>query len=259
MPDLRIVATASELADVGAAEILDGLARAAGAGRPFRVALAGGRTPRGVYERLAARAGATAAETAATEAGPTPDWSRMHVFWGDERVVPPDHPESNYRMARESLLSRVPIPEAQVHRVQAELPDPDDAAEAYERTIREAFHLTPGEWPRFDLVLLGLGEDGHVASLFPGSTALAERRRLAVAPQVERLGARRVTLTLPVINHAACVLFLVSGGGKAAILRAVLRGEDGLDRYPAQLVRPRNGSVLWLADRDAAARLSIHA
>lgn len=161
-------------------------------------------------------------------------------------------------MAREAFLSRVPVPEAQVHRIRAELPDPDAAAAAYEREIRETFRLGPGAWPRFDLVLLGLGEDGHTASLFPGSSALAEERRLVVAPVVERLKTRRITITFPVINHAALALFLVSGSPKAAVLRAVLRGGDGPDRYPAQRVRPVNGSLVWLVDR-AAAGLSAHA
>lgn len=249
MPDVRIVADAAELANVGAAEILDGLKRAGRENRPFRVALAGGRTPRGVYERLAALGSAGTASI---------DWSRAHVFWGDERAVPPDSPDSNYRMAREALLSRVLIPEDQVHRIPAERPDPGAAADAYEREIREAFHLSPGEWPRFDLVLLGLGDDGHVASLVPGSSALEARRRLVAAPAQEYRGTRRITLTFPVINQAAGVLFLVSGGAKAAILRAVLRGDDGPDRYPAQRVRPERGSVLWLVDRAAAARLLTH-
>jgi 6-phosphogluconolactonase len=232
MPDVRIVADPGELASVGAAEIVDGIRRAAGASRPFRIALAGGRTPRGVYERLAATDGA-AGDGAV-------DWSRTHVFWGDERAVPPDDPDSNYR-------------------IPADRPDPGEAAAAYEREIRDAFHLAPGEWPRFDLVLLGLGEDGHVASLFPGSAAVEEQRHLVVAPFVERLGTHRISLTFPVINHAACVLFLVSGAAKAGILRAVIQGDDGPGRYPAQRVQPESGSVVWLVDRAAAARLSVHA
>jgi 6-phosphogluconolactonase len=250
MPNVRIVADPGELASVGAEEIVDGIRRAAGANRPFRIALAGGRTPRGVYERLAATDGAGDGAV---------DWSRTHVFWGDERAVPPDDPDSNYRMAREALLTHVPVPVRQVHRIQGDRPDPGDAAAAYEREIRDAFHLAPGEWPRFDLVLLGLGEDGHVASLFPGSDAVEERRHLVVAPFVERLGVRRISLTFPVINHAACVLFLVSGAAKAGILRAVIQGDDGPGRYPAQRVQPDSGSVVWLVDRAAAARLSVHA
>jgi len=246
-PDVRILADAAALADAGAAEILGRLARAAGEDRPFRIALAGGETPRGVYERMAAAAGRGA------------DWSGAHVFWGDERAVPPDHYESNYRMARESLLSRVPVPEAQVHRIRAELPDPAAAADAYEREIRDTFHLAAGEWPRFDLLLLGLGGDGHVASLFPGSSLLDERQRLVAATQETHLGTRRITLTFPVINHADAVLFLVSGDMKADILRAVLDGDDGPDRYPAQRVRPEGGSLLWLVDRAAAGGRSSHA
>jgi 6-phosphogluconolactonase len=250
MPDVRIVADAGELAEVGAAEVLERLTRAVRDGRPFRVALAGGQTPRGVYERLAALA---------ARGGREDDWSQAHVFWGDERAVPPDDAESNYRMARETLLAHVPIPDGQVHRIPAERADAAGAAETYERELREAFHLEAGEWPRFDLVILGLGADGHVASLFPGSKALDERRRLAVANRVERLEAHRITLTFPVFNHAAFVLFLVSGPEKAAVLRAVLHGDDGPDRYPAQRIQPESGSVLWLVDRAAAARISVHA
>jgi 6-phosphogluconolactonase len=138
------------------------------------------------------------------------------------------------------------------------LPDPEAATEAYEREIRSEFAPAVGEWPRFDLVLLGLGPDGHVASLFPGSEALEERRRMVAAPWVEALHARRYTLTLPVINAAACVLFLVSGEAKAPILRAVLQGSAGAERCPAQRVHPDRGTVLWLMDRAAAGRLSHH-
>ena len=245
MADVRIVADAPEVARVAAGEFLDRLDQAGREGRPFRVALAGGRTPRGMYEELAA---------AGAPGGKPVDWPRVHVFFGDERVVPPEHPESNFRLAREALLSRVPLPEANVHRVRAELPDPDEAAERYESEVRAVFGSAPGEWPRFDLVLLGLGTDGHVASLFPGSPALSERRRVVLAPWVESLGTRRITLTLPAINHAAGILFLASGGEKAEILRSVLDGGSGETPYPAQLVDPQRGTVLWIADH-AAARL----
>ncbi len=243
-PEVRVVADAAALARSGAAEVLDGLAAADREGRPFRIALSGGRTPRGVYEALAAGGD-----------GAIP-WRRAEIFFGDERHVPPDHPDSNYRMAREALLSRVPVPESQVHRVPSELPDAEQAAAEYERTIRGAFRLpSPDALPRFDLVLLGLGADGHTASLFPGSPALEERRRLVAAPYVESMRTCRITLTLPVLNAAARVLFLVSGADKAATLRAVLDDRDPSPRLPAQLVKPTDGSLAWLVDHEAAARL----
>lgn len=244
--EVRIVADAAALARAGAAEVLDGLAAADREGGLFRIALSGGHTPRGVYDALAA--------AGPGGAGAIP-WPRAEIFWGDERHVPPDHPDSNYRMAREALLSRVPVPESQVHRVPAELPDAEEAAAEYERTIRAAFGLGADALPRFDLVLLGLGADGHTASLFPGSPALEERRRLVAAPWVESMRARRITLTLPVLNAAARVLFLVSGTDKAEMLRAVLEARERTPRLPAQLVRPADGSRLWLVDREAAALL----
>ncbi len=262
-PEVRVVADASALARAGATEVLDGLAAADREGRRFRIALSGGRTPRGVYEALAAAGGggdgsgrsAGAGGGGAGGAGAIP-WPRAEVFFGDERHVPPDHPDSNYRMAREAFLARVPVPDAQVHRVPAELPDAEIAAAEYERTIRAAFGLVPGALPRFDLVLLGLGADGHTASLFPGSPALEERRRLVAAPWVDSMRARRITLTLPVLNAAARVLFLASGADKAATLRAVLESRGRAPRFPAQLVQPVDGALLWLVDREAAAQLN---
>ncbi len=260
--DVRLVADSEEIARAGAEEVLSRLVAADRANRSFRIALSGGRTPRGLYEALAA---------AHERGGRRIPWARAEFFWGDERHVPPGHPDSNYRMAREALLSRVPVPPERVHRIPAEMPSAEDAATAYEGTLRAAFELegtgshgtgaprASDAWPRFDLVLLGLGPDGHVASLFPGSEALRERRRLVAAPWVEALHAHRITLTLPVLNAAAFVLFVVSGGDKAGTLRAVLEGEAGAHTYPAQLIRPPEGSVVWLVDRDAADRLSPRA
>ena len=249
MAEVRIVTDEAELARVAAAEFLDRLELAGREGRPFRVALAGGRTPRGVYEELAAEHARDV---------PPIDWERTQVFFGDERAVPPEHPDSNFGMAHRALLSRVPLPPENIHRVPTEMDDPDAAVQAYENEIRAVFAPGSGEWPRFDLVLLGLGPDGHVASLFPGSPALLEHTRLVTTTWVEALQARRFTFTLPVINSAACVLFLVTGTGKAPVLRAVLQGEKGAERYPAQLVRPEHGTVVWLVDRAAAGRLSHH-
>lgn len=181
-------------------------------------------------------------------------WDRTHFFWGDERHVPPDHPESNYRLAYDRMLSKAPVPEQNVHRVRAELEDADQAAELYESALRDFFLVAEGEFPRFDLMLQGLGDNGHTASLFPGTTALAERRRLFVATWVEKFRAHRLTVTLPLLNHAATVLFVVSGKKPADALNQVLFGPQLSVPLPAQLVAPK-GRLLWLADKDAAGRL----
>jgi 6-phosphogluconolactonase len=198
----------------------------------FVVALSGGSTPRATYERLAGEPLAARME-----------WSRVDVFWADERCVPPDHPDSNYRMARGALLDSVPIPAGNVHRVCGELP-PDRAAAAYQAEL-ETFLGTDG---RFDLVLLGMGTDGHTASIFPGTRALDERERAVIALYVERLRVWRVTLTLPIINAARHVLFLVSGAAKANALARVQAGEP----LPAGQVQPCCGQLVWLVDRRAA-------
>jgi 6-phosphogluconolactonase len=204
----------------------------------FSVTLSGGNTPRGVYSLLAQEHKTDIA------------WDKVHIFLGDERYVPPDHPDSNYRMTYESLLSKVLIPEKNIHRVRTEL-DPEAAAQDYENQLHDFFHLTNNDWPRFDLIMLGLGDDGHTASLFPGTTAVNEVSRRVVANWVEKLQSFRITLTFPVLNHAAEILFLVSGASKAQILGDVLR-PSGAARFPAQMVKPKNGRLLWLADQDAA-------
>ena len=209
----------------------------------FTVALAGGNTPRGAYSRIQS--------TWKEQASPI-DWSRAHIFWGDERNVSSDDPLSNYRMAEETLLAHVPIPGENVHPIPAALPDPNDAAARYETELGEFFQLGPGERPRFDLILLGMGADGHIASLFPSTKALEANDRLVVANWVEKLNSWRITLTLPVINHAANVIVLVSGREKSEALRQVIEGLPSSLPLPAQLLKPENGSLLWLADREAA-------
>ena len=229
-----------------AAELFVTLARRAGdvEGERFTVALAGGETPRYLYSLLAS-----------SQYAPQVPWERVHVFWGDERHVPPDDPASNYRMAYDALLSRVPIPPENVHRIRAELPDAHEAARTYEDELRGFCGLQPSELPRFDLVLLGMGADGHTASLFPHTDALHDREHLVAAPWVEKLNTYRLTLTPRVLNNAATVVFLVSGEGKAATLHAVLEGPLQPDLLPAQLIAPTNGTLLWLVDQAAAARL----
>jgi 6-phosphogluconolactonase len=207
----------------------------------FSVALSGGNTPRTVYSLLA------------SEHKQLP-WDSIHIFFGDERHVPPGDPDSNFRMASESLLSKVPIPEKNVHRIHAEM-DAEAAAAEYDRELCDFFHLGDHDWPRFDLIFLGLGEDGHTASLFPGSKALTETSRRVVANWVTKFKTFRITFTLPVLNHAAEVIFLVSGAAKAQILNEVLR--PGAKKYPAQSVQPENGRLLWLVDQDAGSLLRL--
>ena len=246
VPDLRVLADAAALATAAAEEFARRAAEAVRARGRFAVALSGGATPAAMFERLATRAPSRFSAL---------PWAWTHVFWGDERTVPPEHPDSNFRLAETLLLSRVPIPAANVHRVRAELPDAATAAAEYEAELRRFFRLGPGGTPRFDLVLLGLGADGHTASLFPGSSAVEERSRLVAATRVTRLGVERITLTLPVLNHAAAVAFLVSGEAKAAMLREVLEGDRPAAEVPAKLVRP-DGDLVFLADAAAASCLT---
>ena len=228
-----------------AAEVFDAVAVEAVRDRAVcRVALAGGSTPKGLYALLAGD----------RWRGKLP-WDAIEVFWGDERHVPPDHPDSNYQMAAGAMLSRVPIPAARVHRVRAEDADPEAAAAAYEADIRAAFAMPDGV-PRFDLILLGLGADGHTASLFPGTAALAEHERLVVANWVEKLAAYRITMTRPLLEAARLIVFVAAGGDKAAAVQAVLQPPSGGELLPAALIRPENGRILWLLD-DASGRLLV--
>lgn len=194
------------------------------------VALSGGSTPRLLYERLA--------ESFRDQIA----WDRIHFYWSDERHVPPDHPESNYRMAYEALLSRVPVPSGNIHRIPAENPNAVEAAAQYETTLRE----TSGE--RLDLIFLGLGADGHTASIFPGSEVLEEKTQLVAAPWVEKFKSYRITMTLPLLNNGASIVFLVTGKEKAEIVKEVLHGPK---RYPAQEIQPVSGELIWMLDRDA--------
>lgn len=245
-PSVEIAADPAALAGRGAALFLASSRASTATRGAFCVCLAGGSTPRRLYEKLA--------EETRTAADPFP-WERTHVFWGDERAVPPDHAESNYRMANEALVSRVPIPRANIHRIRGEEPDPHRAATIYEAEMSEAFAVDRGEVPRFDLILLGLGADGHTASLFPRSPAL-ESASLVSAVWVEHLSTYRITLTPRVINHAARIVFLVSGADKAMALKSVLEGTLDPARFPAQAVQPVDGEVLWLADAAAASLLA---
>ncbi len=243
-PQLRVFDNPEALARAAAEEFLRRATAKAEAGQLFAVCLAGGSTPKGLYGRLAE-----------APYGNKIPWSRVAIFWGDERTVPPDHPDSNFAVADGALLYRVPIPAANVHRIEGEQPNPAEAAASYEEGLRRFFGIRAGELPRFDLVFLGLGADGHTASLFPGSEALAETRRLVVAPWVEQLGTYRVSLTCPVFNNAACIMFIVTGAEKADILRRVFKATGEDPPLPAQLIRPQDGELLWYVDREAAGAL----
>ena len=211
----------------------------------FTLALAGGSTPKGLYALMAG-------ETFRDQV----EWDKVHIFWGDERHVPPDHQDSNYRMAKEAMLSHLAIPPESIHRIFSELADASEAADRYEAELREQFQLQRGAKPRFDVILLGMGPDGHTASLFPSTSALQENSRLVVANWVEKFDTYRITLTAPVLNEAAQVIFLVSGHDKAEALQEVLEGEFQPEKYPAQLVQPTQGGLLWLVDQAAASALS---
>ena len=237
--DIRILNTPQELFQAAAAEFISLASMAIRDHEKFSVALSGGSTPKSLYSVLAKA---------------TLSWEKIFFFWSDERHVPPDHPESNYRMAKEALLSIVPVPPENIFRVRAEEKDANVVAQDYEKALRSFFRLRPGEFPRFDLILLGLGPDGHTASLFPNTPALNETKRLVVANWVEKFKTNRITFTYPVLNYAACVIFLVSGGDKSEIVREVLEN-PGAD-LPSQKVHPVNGRLLWLLDNDAASKLS---
>ena len=227
-------------------------ARVAGAGQAavrergrFTLALSGGNTPRELYQLLAM-----------SEWLVRVPWEATDVFWADERCVPPDHPDSNYGAARAALLDRLPVLLEQVHRWRGEAPAPAVEAERYAGELRAHTDVDPTGMPRLDLILLGMGPDGHTASLFPHSPALHVADVPTAAPHIPERGGYRLTLTLPALNAARAAIFLVSGEGKAETLAQVLEGSPTPDELPAQAVRPRNGTLIWLVDAAAASRLS---
>lgn len=256
MPDMRIFDSNAEF-DHAAADLFVAAADQATRTRGrFAVALSGGSTPRSMYALLASDGSAESGGEPSDTYRQRVAWEKVHVYWGDERHVGPDDPQSNYRMAREALLDRVPIPAENIHRVHAENPDAATAAADYESELRRSFELQAHEVPAFDLVLLGMGPDAHTASLFPGTDVIHETNLLVAAPWVEKFQSYRITLTPPVINNARHVAFMIRGADKAEALQAVRRGLYSPDRYPAQIVRPSTGRLTWLLDR-AAARLVL--
>jgi len=208
----------------------------------FTVALSGGSTPKSLYSLLAEKYASF-------------DWSHTYLFFGDERHVPPDQPDSNYRMVNEALLSKISIPASNIFRVKAENPDAQAVAADYEEQIRTFFQLKPGEFPRFDLILLGMGPDGHTASLFPDSAGLKENSRLVIANWVEKFKTDRLSLTFPVLNSAAEAMFMASGPDKADMVHQILEGTTS-PPYPAQQVQPANGKLVWMLDEPAASKLT---
>ena len=212
----------------------------------FRVALAGGSTPKGMYALLAADPLLRNAVA----------WDKIQFYWGDERHVPPTHSDSNYKMATDAMLSKVPVAPSQIHRVLSENPDAAAAAAAYEREVLEGFGGAPGSVPRFDLVLLGMGPDGHTASLFPGTKALEETQKLVVSNWVGKFYTQRITMTARLLNNAAFDLFLVCGDDKAPALKAVMEGPYEPVQLPSQLIQPASGSLVWMVDQKAAATLA---
>lgn len=240
--DIQIAANVDALSCIAAMEVLSSAENAVREKGAFTIVLSGGATPKSLYTLLAD-------DVSLRTRVP---WEQTHCFWGDERHVPPDHPESNYRMSYEAMLAKVPIPAANIHRIKSEYTDAEQAAREYEQALRTFFHLTGGQYPHFDLVFLGLGPDGHTASLFPGTRALGAHQRLVVANWVGKFYADRITMTAPVLNNANRIIFLVSGAEKALPLKAVLKGRYEPEQLPAQLIQPLQGRLLWLVDQAAA-------
>jgi len=244
-PDIVVLSDPPAVAAQAAERFAAICGRAAASRGACAVALSGGETPKLLYARLAAEPYRSRVP-----------WDRLQVFWGDERCVPPDDPRSNFRLAHEMLLSKVPLPENRIHRMPADTADHAAAAAAYAETLRAVLPAAADGWPRFDLVLLGLGDNAHTASLFPRTEALRERDRAVVAEFIDDAGMWRMTLTVPVLTRAAEILFLVSGASKAEAVRAVLEGPADPENLPATLIRPVDGRVTWLLDAPAASRLT---
>jgi 6-phosphogluconolactonase len=244
--DIRILTDLAAIARRAAQEFLQAATSAVANKHSFSVALAGGSTPKALYSLLA---------TDPVLRAQLP-WDKMHLYFGDERNVAPEHADSNFRMASEALIAKAPLKPDQVTRIKGEYQDTEKAAQEYEQALRASFTLADGQFPRFDLALLGMGSEGHTLSLFPGTKALHETRRIVVRNWVGKLCAERITLTAAAVNQAAQVLFMVTGGDKACALKAVLEGPYEPDQLPAQLIQPQNGKLLWLVDTAAGGMLT---
>ena len=245
--EIRILEDGAAIAKRAAQEFVQAATLAVREKGSFNAVLAGGSTPKALYGLLV---------NDPTLRSQVP-WDKIHLFFGDERHVAPDHPDSNFRMATETLISKSPVKPEQVTRIKGEYPDADRAALEYEKALREYFKLKNGEYPRFDLVLAGMGNEGHTLSLFPGTKALHADGRIVVRNWVGKLYAERITLTAPAASNAARVIFMVTGADKAPALKGVLEGPFEPEQLPAQLLQPKNGKLLWLVDAAAGSMLSI--
>jgi len=244
--EIRILIDGAAIAQRAAQEFVQAAGSAVREKGSFHVALAGGSTPNALY-------GLLATDPALRSQVP---WDKMYLFFGDERHVGPEHPDSNFRMATEAMISRVPLKPEQVTRIKGEYPDTEQAALEYEKTLRANFKLRDGEYPRFDLLLAGMGNEGHTLSLFPGTRALHTNGRVAVRNWVGKLYTERITLTAPAASNAARILFMVTGADKALALKAVLEGPYEPEQLPAQFLQPKNGRLLWLVDTAAGSMLA---
>jgi 6-phosphogluconolactonase len=244
--EIRILPDGAAIAKRAAQEFVRAAVGAVREKGSFSVALAGGSTPKALYRLLVN-------DLALRSQVP---WDKIHLFFGDERHVPPDHPDSNFLMATEAMISKSPLKPEQVTRIKGEYFDAGQAALEYEKALREYFKLQEGEYPRFDLLLAGMGNEGHTLSLFPGTKALHADGRLVVRNWIGKLNTERVTLTAPAASNAALVIFMVTGADKAPALKSVLEGPFEPDQLPAQLLQPQNGRLLWLVDTAAASVLS---
>jgi len=244
--EIRILPDGAAIARRAAQEFVQAAAAAVRAKGSFNVSLAGGSTPKALYSLLV---------NDPTLRSQVP-WDKIHLFFGDERHVPPDHPDSNFRMATEAMISKSPLKPDQVTRIKGEYPDADQAAFEYERALREYFKLKNGEYPRFDLLLAGMGNEGHTLSLFPGTKALHADGRIVVSNWIGKLCTERITLTSPAASNAAEIIFMATGTDKACALKAVLEGPFEPEQLPAQLLQPKKGKLLWLVDAAAGAMLA---
>jgi 6-phosphogluconolactonase len=244
--EIRILPDGAAIARRAAQEFVQAAAAAVRERGSFNAALAGGSTPKALYSLLA---------NDPTLRSQLP-WDKMHLFFGDERHVPPDHPDSNFRMATEAMISKSPLKPEQVTRIKGEYPDADQAALEYEKALREYFKLKDGEYPRFDLLLAGMGNEGHTLSLFPGTKALHSDGRIVVRNWIGKLYTERITLTAPAASNAAEIIFMVTGADKAPALKAVLEGPYEPEQLPAQLLKPKNAKLLWLVDAAAGSMLT---
>ena len=245
-PDVRILSNIDAIAKRAAQEFVQSATKAVSERGSFSVALSGGSTPKILYSLLANDAALRAQLP----------WDKMYLYFGDERSVGPDDPDSNYRMANETMLSKVPLKPEQVFRVKGEYKDTEKAAQEYEQALRASFKLADGQFPRFDLVLLGMGSEGHTLSLFPGTKALHETKRIVARNWIGKLYTERITLTAPAANQAAHVIFMVTGADKALALEGVLEGPYEPEQLPAQMIQPQSGKLLWLVDAAAGGMLA---